>query len=197
MKWLIVVWSLIIAVASSFAPTLGHQRQASLLSSKDFPATSSRATKAAMNGMYSVSGGSVYYDDGFYFRHAIVADADPLSFSPLLLPASNAQSGYGKDKTNVYYFNHVIPDAHPNSFVVLGEVDNVGGNDIFAEDSKQVYVASIPIPKADPATFRIMTEPQRCGDGCFFEAIDKNFLYYQDEAVQPRTACSATACDAQ
>ena len=125
-----------------------------------------------------------FQDGNVYFDGDLIKSADANTFIPLPFPNSQEESGYAKDRSNVYYRTSVLPYAAPETFVVLRKFIGIGGDDKFAKDAEHVYFFGFLIDGADPSSFEVMEKVESCGKRCVFQAKDKLHKFYQDRIEQ-------------
>lgn len=169
---------------------------------------------SVINQIYSKDTHIVYYFNGVD-ESEVIEGADPATFAPLTTasPSYGSYSGlpeslWSKDAHHVYFSGSVLPNADPDTFVVLNgrygkdvthayimdailpnvDVTSFVGlqEDIwYAKDKNHVWTGSKIIQGADPATFAVVSPDQSCGTNCMYRAYDKNHKYdYNGNIVQ-------------
>lgn len=146
--------------------------------------------------------------NAYYMGHPPVPHADYESFHPIGHYEHGVSSGaYAADKYRVYYKDHILEGADPDSFI---EVDIGVGQDMhrvykgwkatsikdfkqlsqinfyytFYSDSLHVYTRDLEILEdADPKTFREIA--RNC---CWY--VDQNHVWYDDRLVKEADASS-------
>ena len=108
---------------------------------------------------YHVRGDTVFYLRGFPGKASQVDGADAASFDPL-------DRTFAKDRSTVYVDGRPLPDANPDSFVLLDRPD-------FAKDDGHVYQRDTVLSD-DPANFELL-------DGNL--AKDGRAVYWSDGRV--------------
>ena len=91
-----------------------------------------------------------------------IQDVDPATFEIIKSP----HHPYSRDKNNVYYYEHTITGANPETFVILDE--GYG----YAKDSKSIYYGTKSLKEADLNTFKVIN---------MNTAKDKNNVYRDGE----------------
>lgn len=92
-----------------------------------------------------------YQKKGASYVYAVLNESEGYVERPIMnIDAQSFQilnrHGYAKDGLSVYYQGKTVPDADPDSFVVLSE--------LYGKDNAHVYYAGKTIPGADPASFK-------------------------------------------
>lgn len=96
---------------------------------------------------YIIKNNSVYmkgWNEGQGNYERLLENADAKTFSEI----ETNDNLYGKDKSNVYYQNQIIPGADPNSFKTIKKG--------FAVDAKRVYYYNDSIENSKPKEFEII-----------------------------------------
>jgi hypothetical protein len=112
---------------------------------------------------YRRTGGSYVYatlDEGRGYIEHPIDNIDARSFQIL------NRNGYARDDRQVYYHEHTLEGADPNSFTAM--------TDLYGRDNARVYFEGRPVPGADPATFTLFDIQW---------GKDSQDVYFQDRPV--------------
>jgi hypothetical protein len=145
---------------------------------------------------YSKDKNRVYYaacgDDGCGV--SVIVGADPRTFT-VVHSIPTEMNGYAKDGRNVYFDANVVAGADPDTFTFLGATTYNSGD--YFKDKGHVYwfsalndnaapllegvdassfvLASSSLETKDPSL--VLAQTISCGQGCLFDAQDKNHKY--------------------
>ncbi|MGJ8592419.1 MAG: DKNYY domain-containing protein [Aquaticitalea sp.] len=123
-------------------------------------------TFCACSPKYDKRDGKVYYKCWSFglggWNESIVEKADHKSFSKI----KSNHNLYGKDKSNVYYQNRIIPGADPKTFKHV--------KDGYAIDKNRAYYFNDSIMNSSPKNFHII-------DGYYSK--DHQNVFYTDKAL--------------
>ena len=128
---------------------------------------------------FSCNSGYEFQDEQVYYRfwsfelggwnEKLIEQADIKTFSEL----KSENNLYGKDKTNVYYSNLIIPGADPKTFKPLEKG--------FALDAKRVYYYNDSIANSRPENFNVIDhEYCKNNKNVFYKTFPLNVCSVED-----------------
>ncbi len=167
----------------------------------DHDSCKSGKTCEFLNQIWARDTESVYLDTWDF--HGVVAGLDPKTF---ILCDPKGESPYAKDANSVFYFEHLLPDAHLETFQqvndrhgkdarhvylgtkVIAEADPLSfrsfpENVWYAKDQKHVFYTGQIVTEAKPDAFEVLKQPGNCGKGCWFDAQDKYHKFANGKMV--------------
>ncbi|MDE6769655.1 MAG: DKNYY domain-containing protein, partial [Muribaculaceae bacterium] len=127
--------------------------------------------------------GNYMYSDGKYIydsRFNVLPDADARTFKSI----SNC---WYKDKNNVWWDTHLLPEANPRRFKPVtnysfgsGKKERLGEDFNYGKDERNVFFQDSIISEADVDSFEIINFP----DGDSWTVFDRNRIYQGTDSPQ-------------